>query len=349
MRKTGTVTDKRFMNHQTGPYHPESHLRLEAIYGMLEAPDMAGRFQKVPVRKAEREEILFVHTPEYVSMVAGTEGKDYSSLDPDTSTSPGSYEAALLAAGGLCQAISLVISDELDNAFALVRPPGHHAESNRAMGFCLFNNVAIGARYAQESHNIERVLVVDWDLHHGNGTQHTFEEDPSILYFSTHQYPYYPGSGDLQEAGRGKGEGFTVNVPLSSGQGNEVYIGIFEQILKPIAIEFNPGLILVSAGFDIYENDPLGGMNVTPEGFAGLTRSIIDIANSCCGGKVVLTLEGGYNIDGLVASVRAVLNELTGLTETNIENLISSSDQHDLNTIMKQVSNVHGKFWENLT
>ena len=348
MRKTGIAQDKRYMSHQAGPFHPESPQRLEAIYAMLEEPDMAGCFQKTPIRRAERDELLLIHSPEYVDMVAATEGKAFSSLDPDTSTSPRSYEAALLAAGGLCQIISMVIAGELDNGFALVRPPGHHAERSGARGFCLFNNVAIGARYAQEFHKLKRILVVDWDLHHGNGTQHSFEDDPSILYFSTHQYPYYPGSGGFHEAGKGRGEGFTVNVPLSIGHGDGEYVGIFERILKPIALEFDPELVLVSAGFDIHEDDPLGGMYVTKNGFAGLTRSVMNIATSCCDGKVVMTLEGGYNLDGLRHSVRAVLKELAGFSKTDIDAIVSKADLEMLDNAVKRVFQVHGRFWKTL-
>lgn len=348
MRKTGIVKDNRYMNHQAGPGHPESPQRLEVIYAMLEESDMAGRFQEVPVRQAEREELLLIHSPEYIDRVAATEGKAFSSLDPDTSTSPRSYEAALLASGGLCEAISMVITGELDNGFALVRPPGHHAERSSAKGFCLFNNIAIGARYAQEFHHVKRILVVDWDLHHGNGTQHSFEDDPSILYFSTHQYPYYPGTGAFEQAGRGQGEGFTVNVPLSTGHGDGEYVGIFERILKPIALEFDPELILVSAGFDIYEDDPLGGMYVTTNGFAGLTRSILNIGKTCCDGKVVVTLEGGYNLEGLRSSAKVVLQELAGLSETDIGAIVSKADQEMLENAVKQVFRVHGRFWKNL-
>ena len=216
------------------------------------------------------------------------------------------------------------------------------------MGFCLFNNVAIGARYAQQYHNLKRVLIVDWDLHHGNGTQHSFEEDPSILYFSTHQYPFYPGTGAFGEVGRGKGEGYTVNVPLSVRHGNGEYVGIFESILKPIALEFDPELVLVSAGFDIHGSDPLGGMQVTPEGFAALTRSIMDIAMKCCGGKVAITLEGGYDLKGLRDSVKAVLRELAGLSETSIEEIISGGDQRKVEYAVQQVREAHARFWKNL-
>jgi len=348
MAKTGIVKDERFMDHRPGRFHPETHKRLEAIYAMLEEPEMADLFQETPVRRAEKEELCWVHSPEYVDMVARTEGKDHVSLDPDTSTSPGSYEAAILAAGGLCEAISMVITGEPDNAFALVRPPGHHAERGRAMGFCLFNNVAVGARYAQERYDLERILVIDWDLHHGNGTQHSFEEEPSILYFSTHQYPYYPGSGAFQEVGRGEGEGFTVNVPLSIGHGDGEYVGIFQRILKPIATQFDPDLVLVSAGFDIYEKDPLGGMRVTPTGFAGLMRSIMDIADECCNGKVVVTLEGGYELGGLRDSVRTVLRELVGVSKTPLEGIVSRADRNKLDNAVMNVSQHHSRFWKNL-
>ena len=348
MARTGIVRDARFMNHVMGAYHPESPQRLEVIYAMLEDPDMIGKFKEIPVRPAEKDELLLVHSADYVNRIAATEGKEYTYLDPDTQTSAGSYEAALLAAGGFCEAISMVNSRELDNAFALVRPPGHHAERDRAMGFCLFNNVAIGARYAQESLKLSRILVVDWDLHHGNGTQHSFEDDPSILYFSTHQYPYYPGTGSFNETGIGRGEGFTVNVPFSIGYGDGEYMGTFEEILKPIALEFKPEIILVSAGIDIYMGDPLGGMNVTPKGFAGLTRSIIEIAQACCGGKVVITLEGGYSLEGLRDSIKEILKEMAGLSNTNIPDIIARADKDRLKFVAERVKEVHRPHWKNL-
>lgn len=346
MGNTGIVRDDKFMNHFAGPFHPESPKRLEVLYSMLKDPDMIGKFEEIPKRRALKEEICLIHSPTYFDMVAETEGREHRYLDPDTSTSAGSYEAALLAAGGLCEAVSGVMTGKMRNAFALVRPPGHHAERNIAKGFCLFNNVAIGARFAQETYHINRILLVDWDLHHGNGTQHSFEEDPSILYFSTHQYPYYPGTGAFQEIGRGKGKGFTVNVPLSPGHGDGEYVGIFERILRPIALQYDPELMLVSAGFDIYENDPLGGMLVTPNGFAGLTRSLMRIAEECCDGKVVLTLEGGYNLTGLRDSAKAVLRELAGLSDTSPDDIASKGDPLRLDHALKQVAKAHGGFWK---
>ncbi|MCJ7596759.1 MAG: histone deacetylase [Desulfobacterales bacterium] len=348
MIKTGIVKDRRYMDHWMGDYHPECPERLQVIYTMLEDPDMVDRFREVPVRMAERDELLLIHSPAYVDRLESTAGLEYTYLDPDTHTCAASYDAALLAAGGLCQAISMVHSGELDNAFALVRPPGHHAERGQAKGFCLFNNVAIGARYAQEYLGIKRVLIADWDLHHGNGTQHSFENDPSIVYFSTHQYPYYPGSGAFDEVGKGKGKGFTVNVPLTVGYGDGEYIGIYEKVLRPIALEFKPEMILVSAGFDICIGDPLGGMSVTPTGFAGLTRTIMDIADACCGGKMVCTLEGGYDLNGQRDSVKQVLREMAGVMKTNPADLLGTADEKILDSVLDRVRAVHRHYWKNL-
>ncbi|HEJ83916.1 MAG TPA: histone deacetylase, partial [Desulfobacteraceae bacterium] len=234
-------------------------------------------------------------------------------------------------------------------AFTLVRPPGHHAEHSRGMGFCLFNNLAVGARHAQAAHGVRRVLMVDWDIHHGNGTQHSFEEDPTNLYFSTHQYPYYPGSGASEQIGRGSGEGFTVNIPLSPGKGDGEYIAVFERILKPIALEFDPDLILVSAGFDIHADDPLGGMRVTSKGFAGLTRIIMGIADACCAGRVAMTLEGGYDLKGLSSSVKAVIREMAGISDPLAQHALTPSEEESIEGIVGRAVRVHGRFWKNLT
>ena len=348
MKKTGIVRNKKYMEHWMGAYHPESPTRLEAIYAMLDEPDMAGHFVNVPARPADKKDIMLVHASEYVERISSTAGLEYTYLDPDTQTCAASYDAAMLAAGGLCEAIRMVYSGDLHNAFALVRPPGHHAERFQAKGFCLFNNVAIGARWAQKNFGISRILIVDWDLHHGNGTQHCFEEDPSVLYFSTHQYPYYPGSGAFDEVGRGKGRGFTVNVPLTIGHGDGEYMTIYEELLQPIGLEFRPELILVSAGFDTHYGDPLGGMNVTPKGFAGLTRMVMNIAERCCGGKVVLTLEGGYNISGESDSVKEVLRELADLSVTDPRDIMALANQEMIGFLLERVKSVQSAYWKSL-
>lgn len=346
MFKAGIVRDESYIDHRPGDFHPESHRRLETVYEMLNDVDMKDNYTDVPVREATEDELLSIHSKEYVNLVASTAGKPHGYLDGDTQTSAGSYRAALRAAGGLMNAIEMVNSGELDNAFALVRPPGHHAERNRGMGFCLFNNVAIGARYAQTELGLKKILIADWDLHHGNSTQHCFEADPTILYFSTHQYPFYPGTGSFSEVGRGDGEGYTVNVPLSTGYGDSEYNAIYQQILQPIALKFKPDLFLASVGFDIYEGDPLGGMLVTPDGFAGLTHTLMDIARLTCNGKLVLTLEGGYNLQGLRDSVKAVLKELRG--ESTIENrdLAGEEGKGAIAPIIEKIKKVHSRYWE---
>ena len=346
MSRTGVVRDKRYMLHQMGEFHPESPERLEVIYRLLDDPEVKDLFEEIPARKAQQHELLAIHSKNYVDLVAATEGKKYTYLDPDTQTSAGSYEAALLAAGGVCEAIKKVEAGDLKNALALIRPPGHHAEKSRAMGFCLFNNIAIGARYAQNELHRGKILIVDWDLHHGNGTQHSFEDDPSVLYFSTHQYPYYPGTGSFKETGIGEGEGYTVNIPLSAGCGDFEYLALFEKILTPIALDFNPDFVLVSAGFDIYRDDPLGGMNVSPGGFAALTRSVMEIADRCCSGKAVFVLEGGYSLQGLRDSVKAVLRELSGQTKTMVEPVPQPSVSENIRLHLKQLELFQRRYWK---
>ena len=309
MSKTGIVKDKRYLNHDMGAYHVESPERLVHIYKAI--ADLSGLFTEIPPRMATRKEIATIHDPAYIDRIAATAGREVH-LDPDTSTSPKSYETACLAAGGVMAAIDAVMKNDCSNAFALVRPPGHHAERDRAMGFCIFNNVAIGAQHARQAHGLERILIVDWDLHHGNGTQHAFYADPGVLYFSTHQYPFYPGTGHFTEIGEGAGRGYTVNVPLSPWYGDADYANIFRHILAPIALAYQPQLILVSAGFDIYAADPLGGMAVTEQGFARLTAIIMEIAQAVSAGRMVMTLEGGYHVEGQALSVREVLKQMAG-------------------------------------
>jgi acetoin utilization deacetylase AcuC-like enzyme len=346
MVSTAIVKDKRYLRHYTGEYHPENHHRLEAIYEMLEEEGMKGQFREIEPRLATREELEMVHTSRYVDQIAATYGRDYTMLDPDTSTSSESWEVARLAVGGLLNLVDGVVQGDFKNGFALVRPPGHHAETNRGMGFCIFNNVAIAAKYARQKYNLEKILIVDWDLHHGNGTQNAFYEDHHVLYFSTHQFPYYPGSGSIGEIGRGKGTGFTVNVPLPGGQGDAEYVQIFRELLCPIAEEYVPQLVLVSAGFDIYFQDPLGAMNVTPGGFYLLTAIMIEIAQKCCQDRVLMVLEGGYNLTGLRESVKASLKRLGGMEYKGLPGSEKRKEMTGTKEIINPVKTVQKKFWK---
>jgi acetoin utilization deacetylase AcuC-like enzyme len=324
-KNTGIVKDRRYLRHGTDFTHPETPQRLISIYEMLENPDMAWKFVGIDAREATREELERVHRPSYVDAIAATAGKSMFMLDPDTMATAETYDVARLAAGGVMNAIDGVVSGEADNAFALVRPPGHHAQPAVAAGFCIFNNIAVGARHALARRGMERILIVDWDLHHGNGTQEIFYEDRQVLYFSTHQSPAYPGTGSLEEMGKGKGIGYTINIPVRPGADDGFYVRLFREILSPVAQTFQPEIILVSAGFDIYIGDPLGEMRVTPEGFACLTRILLNLADECCGGRLVMVLEGGYHIQGLTKSVRAVLLELLGETRVTEDELIRLS------------------------
>jgi acetoin utilization deacetylase AcuC-like enzyme len=342
--RTGIVRHEMYKRHLADYPHVESPKRLEAIYAMLEEADMTGKFVILSPRPATQEELTWVHSELHLERVAATDGKPHASLDPDTQTTSQSYQAARLAVGGVLTLIDKIYDGTVKNGFALVRPPGHHAERDRAMGFCLFNNVAYGALYAMNTYAADRVLIVDWDLHHGNGTQNSFYEDPNVLYFSTHQFPYYPGSGALTDVGRGDGAGYTVNVPLWPGHGDGEFYQIFKTILSPIADSFKPDFILVSAGFDTYYDDPLGGMRVTPKGYAALTRIMMDLAETHCSGRLACTLEGGYHLAGLRDSVKAVLKELSEQSILGQEDL-ASFEQTSPPPIVKQVIAVQKRYW----
>ncbi|MBM4341352.1 MAG: histone deacetylase [Deltaproteobacteria bacterium] len=351
MNRTGIVKDHRYLDHMMDPGHPESPERLRVIYKMLEEPEMKGFLEEVKPRSATHEELELIHTPAYIDQVAQTSGKPYFRLDMDTSTCAKSYETALLAAGGLLELIKVVMEGKLNNGFALVRPPGHHAERDRAMGFCLFNNVAIGAEYAIKTFSLDRVLIVDWDVHHGNGTQNSFYEDPRVLYISTHRYGFfYPGTGSAQEVGKGKGLGFTVNVPFSTGAGDAEYGNIFETLIKPIALEYQPRLILVSAGFDTHYDDPLGGMEVTEKGFARMTQSLMEVAQTTAQGKLVITLEGGYDVSGQGRSVKAVLKELAQTSPVDKKDLMEKEAMNypRIERLINQLKEIQKPYWKTL-
>jgi acetoin utilization deacetylase AcuC-like enzyme len=311
MGNTGIVYHPAYLEHDMGTGHPESPNRLRAIMQQLERSGTADRLTKIEPRKAEEEWITQVHSPSYVTALNACQpASGRVALDPDTSMSPGSLPAAYMAAGGALAAVDAIMRGEVEHAFCAVRPPGHHAESGRAMGFCLFNNVAIAARYVQRKHGLSRVLIVDWDVHHGNGTQHSFEQDSSILFFSTHQYPHYPGTGRETERGTGVGEGFTINVPMEAGDGDDEYHAIFVNVLLPAADAFKPEFVIISAGFDAHRDDPLASMGLTEAGYSDLTGLVAGIARRHAGGRVLSALEGGYNLTALAASVDAHLNAL---------------------------------------
>jgi acetoin utilization deacetylase AcuC-like enzyme len=307
---TGLLYDERFLLHRAPAGHPEHEGRIEAIWSRFESEGLAARCHRVDARPATRAEIGAVHTASLMTEIHATASRELTLLDPDTYARRESEEAALLAAGGLLELTTRVLTGRLSNGFALVRPPGHHAEADHAMGFCLFNNVAVAARAAQRS-GARRVLIVDWDVHHGNGTQNTFWDDQDVLYFSTHQYPFYPGTGAIGETGGPTARGRNVNVPWPAGMGDAEYLAAFDRVLLPISRAFSPDLVLVSAGFDAAAGDLLGGMRISPAGYAAMTARLLPLA----GGRLVLALEGGYNLHAIAASAAACLRVLLGDTQ----------------------------------
>ncbi|MCH8028899.1 MAG: histone deacetylase [Candidatus Dadabacteria bacterium] len=321
MKKVGIVLDKLYVDHNNGPGHPECPERLLVMIDALKENDLLDKLVRIEPRDATEKEITLVHQPIHYRRMKATKGKPRVFLDSDTSTCPISFDAALRAAGGMVTAVDAVMAGDIDIGFPLVRPPGHHAETDRAMGFCLFNNVAVGAAHAVKNHDLDRILIVDWDLHHGNGTEHMFNNRRDILYFSTHQHPYYPGTGAFTDVGFDRGAGYTINVPLTPIMGDAEYMKIFNEILTPVIEQYEPEMILVSVGFDTYENDPLGGMNVTPSGFAQQTRFLKEKAQQYCDGRIVYVLEGGYDLDGLWLSTKSVFEELLELNTTDYGDL----------------------------
>jgi acetoin utilization deacetylase AcuC-like enzyme len=310
-RKTGLVYGDIYLRHQTGSQHPERPERLSAIMRRLEKDRLLEQLTLIEPKPAAAEWLTSVHAPEYVQRVRRLCQEGARFVDsPDTVVSRGSYDVALAAVGGVLAAVDAVAEGKVRNAFCAVRPPGHHASREKAMGFCLFNNVAVAARYAQQKHKLTRILIIDWDVHHGNGTQAVFNADSTVFYFSVHQSPFYPGTGRADERGEGKALGTKINVPLPAGCGNAEYRRAFTERLKPAALAFRPDFVLISAGFDAHDHDLLGRMKVTTEGFSELTRIARQIAQEHCKGRLVSVLEGGYNLEMLAESVAAHVRAL---------------------------------------
>ena len=309
MNKTGYASDPFYLRHETEP-HPENPGRLTAIQNRLESSEFYNNLIPIQPRKATAEEIGMVHDSGYVASVKQSCADEVRNLDADTVISSNSYDAALLSAGAGMKAIDQLIDGNIHNAFCAVRPPGHHAEQDHAMGFCLFNNVGIAARYAQKTKGLNKIFIFDWDVHHGNGSQHSFYSDPSIYYSSTHQYPFYPGTGAKEETGTGDGLGTTLNLPMDAYSDDDDYLSAVENKLIPEIQHFKPDLIIISAGFDAHQNDPLAQIQLTTDCFGKMTELLMGIARDVCDGRLLSMLEGGYDYDALSDSVRLHMQTL---------------------------------------
>ena len=310
MKDVAYISPDECLLHDTGPGHPERIARLESVNRYLKQCGMLQDITVVQARKALPEEVVAVHKEAHFQRVTAPRSHFPAYIDPDTVMSNHSLDAAFMAAGSALTGLEEIHKGSAKRVFCGVRPPGHHAESNRAMGFCLFNNAAVAAERARALGLAERVLILDWDVHHGNGTQEIFWSSDKVFYYSLHQWPFYPGTGAQQEVGGGAGHGFTLNRPLDGGTGDLEYLRLIEKDLNKISDDFKPELVIISAGFDAHRNDPLGGMRVTEEGYAGMTRLVADMAESCCQGRVLSVLEGGYDLDALAASVGAHIGAL---------------------------------------
>lgn len=320
MKPTALHADRRCREHLMGRNHPERPERFDAVMEGLEQAGLLKDLTKLEERSATIDELLLCHTQQYL-MTAQHDikrGLPYLTTG-DTDVTPNSWGVALLAAGGVLSAVDAVMAGQARNAFCAVRPPGHHATPSVGMGFCVVNNIAIGARYAQRKHGIERVLIVDWDVHHGNGTQDIFYSDPTVLFCSTHQWPLYPGTGRADDTGAGRGMGYTLNFPFPAGSGRQEILGAIEHALVPEARRCRPDLVMISAGFDSRIDDPLGGFTLTDEDFRDLTRVVMGIAEEHAGGRLVSVLEGGYNLSGLRSAATAHVQALASAEARPVE------------------------------
>jgi acetoin utilization deacetylase AcuC-like enzyme len=340
MRALSVFRHPDFQTHVTPEFHPERPQRLAAIDEALKTCDLAGQFVDLAPRYATEEEICTVHSPDYLEQLArkakiSEERHALIQLDGDTFLSPHSYDVAKLAAGaGLC-AVESVTNDRFLSSFVAVRPPGHHARASGPMGFCLFNNIALAARFAQKHLGYKRVMIIDWDVHHGNGSQDIFYDDPSVCFLSLHQYPFWPpGSGWYTEDGAGDGRGYNINIPLPAGTDDSGYLAAWERLVKPICLEFKPNLILVSAGYDAHVDDPIGGQKITTGGYAALSAGLLELSKATQA-KVVCYLEGGYNTVALAQSVVATMRVLSAESEERLQEIRDSYSSSQVKNVVK--------------
>jgi acetoin utilization deacetylase AcuC-like enzyme len=343
----GVVSDERFTEHLANVFHLENAKRYEAIRSVLEEPSLSKKLIRIPPRPAAPEELAWVHTAAYIDRVAATAGVALTSFDLDTQTTAKSYETACLAAGAVFNLLEEIWTGRIQRGFAAVRPPGHHAEPDRGMGFCLFNNVALGARYLQERHGVKRILVVDIDAHHGNGTQKVFYDTDEVLCLSIHQFPGFPGTGKLGEIGRGRGKGYTVNVPLRKGHGDSDFLCILHFLVRPLAQAYQPEIILVPCGFDLWMHDRLAEMRVSAEGYGLITAMLTDIAAEVCDGRIGFVMEGGYSAEGIRECGLKVLQSLCRPSPSNLEILrrVAADNPGRLGALKKALE-IHRAFWE---
>jgi len=343
--RVGYVYDPIYLKHDTGQ-HPENASRLEAIISHLEETQLIHQLIPVKPRSATTQELSLIHSHQHIAYVQEMVMRGKNWLDADTAISANSYDAALYAAGGVLRASEAVMQGEVDSSFTLVRPPGHHATANRAMGFCLFNNIAIAAQYTLAKYELEHIAIIDFDVHHGNGTQESFYDNPHVLYISTHQFPFYPGTGSVDETGKDEAIGTTVNIPLPIGCGDAEYLSVFEQIIVPVVRRFSPQLILVSAGYDAHWADGLAMMQVSITGFAQMVKIIKGLTDELCGGRLVFTLEGGYNLTALAASVKATFDVLLG--NNNVEDPLGQSSGglavSGIDSLISKIREIHKLF-----
>ncbi|HSV91694.1 MAG TPA: histone deacetylase, partial [Desulfobacterales bacterium] len=343
----GVACDDRFTRHLENVFHLENARRYEAIRAVIDDPSLSGKLTRVPPRLATPEELAWVHTPGYIERVAQTAGQPLTSFDLDTQTTEESYATACLAVGAVFNLVEEIWSGRIQRGFAAVRPPGHHAEPDRGLGFCLFNNTALGARYLQRRHGLKRIMIVDIDAHHGNGAQRIFYDTNEVLCVSIHQFPGFPGTGKLGEVGSGPGEGYTVNVPLRKGHRDEDFLCILHFLVRPLALAYRPEMLLVPCGFDLWLHDRLAEMQVSAEGYGLMTALLADIAAEACEGRIAFIMEGGYSVEGIRQCGARVIQALCRPSPSNLETLRRvAADTPGRIGALKRAIEIHRAFWD---